>query len=165
MTQTITQHAVRRDSSSPMRLSHSPGITVGAEPRSTQAGASHGFTLIEVMITVVIVAILATFAFPSYSNYVVRANRSAAQSLMLDLANQEHQFFAANRAYATASDLNFSMPANLSPKYTATITPVAGPPPGFTITLTPVVGSIQAGDVTLTLDAVGNKTPADKWSR
>jgi type IV pilus assembly protein PilE len=121
--------------------------------------------LIEVMITVVILAILAAIAFPGYSNYVVRANRSAAQALMLDLANQEHQYFAANRAYATLTDLSFSMPADLSAKYTATMTPVTGPPPGFTITFMPVVGSIQAGDVTLTLDSTGNKTPADKWSR
>jgi type IV pilus assembly protein PilE len=165
MTQTITQPAVRRDSSSPKGLSRSPGIPVGAGHWSTQAAAPQGFTLIEVMITVVIVAILATVAFPSYSNYIVRANRSAAQALMLDLANQEHQYFAANRAYATLTDLSFSMPADLSAKYTATMTPVTGPPPGFTITFTPVVGSIQAGDVTLTLDSTGNKTPAGKWSR
>lgn len=132
---------------------------------TVRAATPRGFTLIEVMITVVIVAILATVAFPSYRTYIVRANRSAAQALMLDLANQEHQFFAANRAYATLTDLNFSMPSDLSAKYTATMTAVTGPPPGFTITFTPVAGSVQAGDVTLTLDSTGNQTPADKWSR
>jgi type IV pilus assembly protein PilE len=117
------------------------------------------------MIAVAVVAILAAIAIPSYRTYFVRANRSAAESLMLDLANREHQFFSANRAYATASDLNFSMPADLSPKYTGAIALDAGPPPGFTITFTPVVGGGQDADGTLTLDSVGNKTPAEKWQR
>lgn len=165
MTQTTTQPPTSTNSPSLKGFDGRARPTDSTEPRLMRTAASCGFTLIEVMITVVIIAILATVAFPSYQTYIVRANRSAAQALMLDLANQEHQHFAANRAYATLTDLNFTMPTDLSAKYTATMTPVTGPPPGFTITLTPVTGSVQAGDVTLTLDATGNKTPADKWSR
>lgn len=165
MTQTTTQPPTSTNSPALKGFADRARIANGAESWLVRAVAPRGFTLIEVMITVVIVAILATVAFPSYQTYIVRANRSAAQALMLDLANQEHQYFAANRSYATLTDLSFSMPADLSAKYTATMTAVTGPPPGFTITFTPVVGSVQAGDVTLTLDSTGNKTPADKWSR
>ncbi|MEY2862461.1 MAG: hypothetical protein RLY58_168 [Pseudomonadota bacterium] len=50
--------------------------------------ASFGFTLLELMITVMIVALLAALALPSYQTYVRRAARSEAQSAMLALAEQ-----------------------------------------------------------------------------
>src|SRR5690242_3105801 len=53
---------------------------------------THGFTLMELMITVVIIGILATIAYPSYTQYVIRSNRSAAQSFILGVANQQEQY-------------------------------------------------------------------------
>ena len=134
-----------------------------ARARHLTAVEPDGFTLIELMVVVAIIAILTMIAYPSYRQHIVRAHRSAAQSLMLDLANREQQWFAANRTYATDEDLRFSMPDDLSSFYTHNIALIAGPPPGFTITFTPVVGGVQATDGALTLDGVGNKTPADKW--
>ena len=115
------------------------------------------------MTVVAIIAILAVIALPSYQQYIVRANRTAAQSLMLDLANREHQYFAANRTYATSARLGFAMPADLALYYTAAIALVAGPPPGFTITFTPVAGSTMASDGALMLDGAGKKMPMEKW--
>jgi prepilin-type N-terminal cleavage/methylation domain-containing protein len=63
-----------------------------------------GFTLIELMITVAVVAILATVAVPSYTQYVVRANRSAVQRFMLDVANREEQFMLDARQYRAAAN-------------------------------------------------------------
>jgi prepilin-type N-terminal cleavage/methylation domain-containing protein len=60
---------------------------------------ARGFTLIEVMIVVVIVGILAAIAYPTYQNYMKRAARSAAQTLMLDLANREQQYLLDNRSF------------------------------------------------------------------
>ena len=59
-----------------------------------------GFTLIEMMVTIVILGVLVSIAVPSYQQYIIRGKRSAAQSAMLDIANREQQFFLANRAYA-----------------------------------------------------------------
>lgn len=59
-----------------------------------------GFTLIEVMIVVVVVAILAAIAFPQYRDYVVRSNRAVAKSLLTQVADRQEQFYVANKRYA-----------------------------------------------------------------
>lgn len=60
-----------------------------------------GFTLIEVMITVVIIGILAAIAYPSYQQYVLRGNRSEAMALLNEAAAREERYFAQNNAYVT----------------------------------------------------------------
>src|SRR5688572_21124688 len=98
----------------------------------------NGFTLIEVMITVVIIAILASIAIPSYQRYVIRAKRSAAQAQMMEIANRQQQFLLANRSYADKTALTasgYSLPADVAANYDYTITLSAeGTPPGFVLT-------------------------------
>lgn len=123
-----------------------------------------GFTLIELMITVVVISILAAIAFPSYRQHVIRSKRTAAQSVMMDIANRQQQFFLANRAYADKATLEasgYALPADVSADYAWDVQPVAGPPPSFLITFTAVGG--QASDGALSLDGEGDKTPAEKW--
>jgi type IV pilus assembly protein PilE len=60
-----------------------------------------GVTLLELMIVVVIVAIVASIAFPSYTQYIIRAKRNAAKSVILQVADRQEQFFADNKQYAT----------------------------------------------------------------
>ncbi len=58
-----------------------------------------GFTLIEVMIVVVIIAILAAIGFPSYQDYVRRGNRSSAEQIIMEIASKQGQYILDARAY------------------------------------------------------------------
>jgi type IV pilus assembly protein PilE len=71
---------------------------------------SSGFTLVELMITVVIVAILASIAIPAYNAQIRKSRRTEAKTALLDLAGREERFFNTNNAYT-------NVPANLG--YTA----------------------------------------------
>jgi len=59
-----------------------------------------GFSLVELMIVVAIVAIVLAFAFPSYERYVVRTKRAVAQNALLQVADRQQQFFMDNKRFA-----------------------------------------------------------------
>ncbi len=59
----------------------------------------YGMTLIELMITVAIIGILASIAYPSYTEFVVRSNRSEAQRELMRIANMQEQYYVDNRTY------------------------------------------------------------------
>ncbi len=125
---------------------------------------ARGFTLIELLVAMVVVAILAAVAYPAYTSQIVKSNRAAAQTYLLDLAQREQQYLADSRSYAgTVALLNLPTPAAVAAKYTITIDVQDGPPPAFTITATPVVGTNQQADGPLTIDNTGLKSPSNKW--
>lgn len=65
------------------------------------ARKSAGFTLIELVVAMVIVAILAAVAIPAYSSYVRKARRTDAKSALLDLASLEERYFSVNNTYTS----------------------------------------------------------------
>lgn len=67
-----------------------------------------GFTLIELMITVVIVAILAAIALPSYQNYIKRANIKAAQTDLVALSLVFENYYQRNLSYPNQDYANTS---------------------------------------------------------
>jgi prepilin-type N-terminal cleavage/methylation domain-containing protein len=67
--------------------------------------ASTGFTLIELMITVAIVAILAAIAYPSYRDYVIRGQLVDATNGLSALRANMERYFQDNRTYASVSAL------------------------------------------------------------
>jgi type IV pilus assembly protein PilE len=71
-----------------------------------------GFTLIEVMITVAIVAILSVIAVPSYTQYIIRGKITEATSTLSDLRIRMEQYYQDNRMYGTGGVCGVAMPAS-----------------------------------------------------
>lgn len=127
-------------------------------PHPSIRANSRGFTLIELMITVAIVAILASVAYPSYQQYIIRGKRAAAQAEMLDIANRQQQFLLSDRSYADKTTLEasgYGLPNEVSQNYEYDIEVPSGAVPTFTITFEPK--GAQASDGDLTLDSQGYK--------
>ncbi|NMZ74989.1 type IV pilin protein [Pseudomonas nitroreducens] len=128
-----------------------------------------GFTLIEMMITVAIIAILAMIAYPSYQQYILRGNRTEAQSLLNDAAARQERYFAQNNAYTDdLSKLNMRNSSGTGTTasvqsdtglYTLTLSTTASGSGGYLLTATPRRAP-QTSDsqcTTLTLNALGTK--------
>lgn len=117
----------------------------------------NGFTLIELMITVAIVAILAAIAYPSYQSQIRKSKRAAAEAYLMEAAAKEHQFMVDVRSYtATLSDLP-AVPSDISGAYTFTVsTPSAT---SFLLTGTPIGNQTADSCGTLTIDQAGSKNP------
>lgn len=123
-----------------------------------------GFTLVEIMVAVAIVAILASIAYPSYVNQVVKSNRAAAQSLLMEIAQKQSQYVLDNRGYTSdLTTLHVSVPDKVAGLYQVTINVPDTTPPNFTAKATPIAGGRQASDGELTINNAGTKTPSDKW--
>ncbi len=126
-----------------------------------------GFTLVELLVTVAIISIIAAVAYPNYTNYVVRGNRQAAQTEMIQMANLQEKIFLNSNAYAASittayngsstGGLGVTTGLSADGLYTYSISPTT-PGQSYTITATPVTGKAQASDGTLTLSSSGVKT-------
>lgn len=124
-----------------------------------------GFTLIELMIVVVLVGIITSYAFFNSSESIKKAHRAEAKSLMLQVANQEERYYTENNAYGAMTAIGNASAtlATDSGNHNVTVT-LADSDTSYTITATPVNTDSECGNLTLTHTGVqGSAIAGDCW--
>ena len=127
-----------------------------------------GFSLLELMIVVAIIAILAAIGYPSYQDHLRKGRSAAAQAFVLETASREQQYLLDARSYAVGADaiaaLSLSVPAEVSAFLHGHGRPVDPPkiPPTYLISAVPIAGSGQEADGELTLNDAGRKTRGEQ---
>jgi len=133
-----------------------------------------GFTLIELMIVVAIIAIISAVALPSYQKYTDRSKRSEGRNALLDMAARQERFYSNNRQYTDTVGGNVGPPAtgllltdpaactaagiqSETCKYTLTTDANGAGNQDFDVTATPS-GWTDTECGVLTLDETGAKT-------
>ena len=136
----------------------------------TQAKAtSRGFTMVELVVTMVVVAILAAIAIPGYTSYMRKARRTDAKAALLGLAALEERYYSTSNTYtALPTDLGFTGTTWPQPVGGGYFTVTVSPPTAATTTavatylITANATGSQAADTncaTYTISQAGARTP------
>lgn len=146
-------------------------------------GKQRGFTLIELMVAVVVIAIIAAVGFPSYQEYIRRGKRAEGKAHLMRAAQQMERFYSLNNCYpsntancgnagssaaalAAVSVNAHSGDSAASSAYNLTVTTTAQ---AFTLTATPAFTDDKCGNLGLNNAGAKTKTGAESqqycWSR
>ena len=122
-----------------------------------------GFTLIEILVVIAIIAMLAAYAIPNYRQYVVQSKRADAQAKLLEIAGLYEKTYANTNSYPADLDALGLDPGFLtSDDYI--ITGTGGN--GWVLTATPQGGQASSDSTcpTITFNQLGSKGPViDCW--
>lgn len=145
---------------------------------NVKAARSRGFSLVELLVAMLVLAVLLGIAIPGYKDYMIRANKSAVKAVMLEVSSRQEQFLMTTGAYGTLAQLNYTVPSEVSTVFDinlttgtnsgSTITALQGLPT-FTITASGKAGTIQAGHpaagatTQLSINQFGLKLPLNEW--
>lgn len=121
-----------------------------------------GFTLIELMVALALVALLASIALPSYTEMLQRTRRSEAREALSDFAARQESFFLNNKAYSTTISALGRNASTENGHYVISI-PAAGT---LTYTLRATAQAPQNADTdcaTMNVTSAGHRSPDNCW--
>ena len=95
----------------------------------------NGFTLIELMVTVAIVGILASIAYPSYQDNILKSRRADTKGALLGLANAMERYFTENNKYTGAAGTSATPADTGSPRIFAQQSPADGSTAYYLLTI------------------------------
>ncbi len=130
--------------------------------RVPSSHGAKGFTLIELMIVVAVVAILAAIAYPNFNESVLKSRRGQAKADMAETSQMLERFHTVNNTYVGFTPASLPSPKNGTARYTLNIATTAST---FTITAAPETSQSKDKCGTMTLNQAGAKTAAqaDCW--
>lgn len=130
------------------------------------------FSLVELMITVGIIGILASIAYPSYQNSLQQSRRAEAKAVLLELTNFMERLYTEANCYNPGPDRLCGNGDDDAPVLPFITSPKSGTAyydlmflaideTSYTLQAVPIVGSPQANDVcgTMSINSFGQKTP------
>lgn len=154
------------------------GVGLRAAPSQTGSGRAWaatrrrmGFTLIELMIVVAIIAILTAIAYPAYTSYITKTKRVAAEGCLSQYANYMERYYTTNLRYDqdTSGSANTPAQAGLdcaSPQQTGANYSYTFPASALSVSTYTVQADPQGAQKTrdtqcgtLSLDQAGNRSP------
>ena len=118
----------------------------------------NGFTLVELMIVVAILGIIGSIAYPSYQDYIIRSNRSAAKACVLEHAQFMERFYTTNMTYVGAApDLGCRINGNLNQRYNIAVGNLGTST--YSVTATPIGAQVRDAECgTLSIDQAGTRS-------
>jgi type IV pilus assembly protein PilE len=131
-----------------------------------------GFSLIELMVVVVIIAILGSIAVPAYNSSVRKSRRTEAKTALSDLAAREERYYATQNVYSSSPAAlaygSAPWPVSVGSYYSisnvAVTAATATTPGGYTLQISPSSGSPQLQDAScqlFQLDQTGKQSSQD----
>lgn len=118
---------------------------------------SAGFTLIELMVTVAIVAILAAIAVPMFGEQMAKGRRSEAMSGLTDLQLRQERYRSTHATYGALADVGGSPASDF---YTFTVSEASGTDVMLTAAPKAAQSSDRCGDFRLRIDNNNNSDPS-----
>lgn len=124
-----------------------------------------GFTLIEMMVTVAIMGLLATVAYPAYNDQITRTRRAQAAGCAMELAQFMERVYASNQRYDQNAGVATALPNTACRNETSTYYSyafAASQPTANTFTILATPGGVQASRdtkcATLSLNQANSKS-------